>query len=80
MKQIPGKYVYISQQFHTASVLIYLPTISSIPLPDLIARKAQCRAKRNDEQAVSIVSDGPVRLNVKETLLAAMLIADPVPA
>lgn len=57
-----------------------LSSISLVPLPDLMARKAQCRAKGKDEHAVSTVRDGPVRLNVKETLLAAMLIAVPVPS
>lgn len=45
----------------------------------MIARQAVCRATSDEEQALSTAKDGPVRWNAKEILLAAMLIAVPVP-
>lgn len=39
--------------------------------------QAKCKAVRNEEQAVSMASDGPVRLKVNEILFAAVLIAIP---
>lgn len=47
--------------------------------PCFIAWQAVCRATSDEEQALSTAKDGPVRWNVKEILLAAMLIAVPVP-
>lgn len=47
--------------------------------PCFIAWQAKCRATRDEEQALSMAKEGPVRLKMKEILLAAMLIAVPVP-
>lgn len=47
-------------------------------IPCFIAWQAKCKATRDEEQALSMAKEGPVRLKVKEILLAAMLIAVPV--
>ena len=39
---------------------------------------AECSATSDEEQALSMAKDGPVRSKVKEILLAAMLMAAPV--
>jgi hypothetical protein len=46
--------------------------------PSVIADKAACTATRADEHAVSTVTEGPLRLNVYDSLPAATLSADDV--
>lgn len=48
-------------------------------MPCFIAWQAKCTATKDEEQALSMAKEGPVRLKVKEILLAAKLIAVPVP-
>ncbi len=50
-----------------------------VSLPCLMAWHAEWRATRDEEHALSIANEGPVRLKTKEILLAATLIAVPVP-
>lgn len=48
-------------------------------LPCFMAWQAKWRATRDEEQAQSMATEGPVKLNMYEMRLAAMLIASPVP-
>lgn len=56
----------------------FLP-VMQILLPCFIAWQATCRATKEEEQALSKENEGPVRLKIKEILLAATLMAVPVP-
>lgn len=44
-----------------------------------MAWHARWSATRDDEQAQSMANDGPVKLKIYDTLLAAILIANPAP-
>lgn len=69
--------VYILAQ--TLRVPEFLGTRETWQIPCFIAWQAKCRATKDEEHALSMAKEGPVRLKVKEILLAAMLIAVPVP-
>lgn len=48
-------------------------------IPCFMAWQAKCKATKDEEQALSMAKEGPVRLKVKEILFAATLMAVPVP-